>query len=236
MVWGCERPELLITETLAFHDLRQEDLKIDSNVQYGSTDHSSGTTGPGKDRNPDQRLFPKGSFFVELYNPWVTQSSNTNVSGFPAANEVPGELYNDNSTTGLFQANTTMGVQLNAVSPGDNKSPVWRLLIVKPSVVAATGKQQDPDDPVYTNRPQPSNIERSIYFIQNGATNITGHGTQYYPLMRPRCNWRCRSCPVAMRLSVLLECSMGCIRRMGIGPLLAGERSDGYHGRLTFPI
>ena len=26
VVWGCERPELLISETLAFHDLRTEDL------------------------------------------------------------------------------------------------------------------------------------------------------------------------------------------------------------------
>jgi len=32
LVWGCERPELLITETLAFHDRRTEDLNTDDNT------------------------------------------------------------------------------------------------------------------------------------------------------------------------------------------------------------
>ncbi len=28
-VWGCKRPELLITETLAFHDVRTQDLNTE---------------------------------------------------------------------------------------------------------------------------------------------------------------------------------------------------------------
>ena len=30
-MWGCERPELLITETIATHDRRTEDTSIDGN-------------------------------------------------------------------------------------------------------------------------------------------------------------------------------------------------------------
>ena len=57
IVWGCERPELLITETLAFHDRRTEDLDVGQTVADG-------------DMEWDQRFRPQGSFFVELYNPW----------------------------------------------------------------------------------------------------------------------------------------------------------------------
>lgn len=53
VVWGCERPELLITETLAFHNRRTKD-----------------TDGDGKQ---DQVYTPEGSLFVELYNPWTTR-------------------------------------------------------------------------------------------------------------------------------------------------------------------
>ena len=59
VVWGCERPEVLIAETLAFHDVRTEDL-----------DDPGGTKADG-DPDDDQRLMPRGALFVELYNPWA---------------------------------------------------------------------------------------------------------------------------------------------------------------------
>jgi hypothetical protein len=60
VVWGCERPELLITETLAFHDRRTEDLSEDGGlVSKGKDDHT----------DLDQRRRPQGSLFIELYNP-----------------------------------------------------------------------------------------------------------------------------------------------------------------------
>lgn len=61
VVWGCERPELLITETLAFHDVRTENL---------DEPPPPGTIAEG-DPHPDQRLMPRGALFVELYNPWA---------------------------------------------------------------------------------------------------------------------------------------------------------------------
>ena len=83
-MWGCERPELLITETLAFHDRRTEDLDNDDGPMPGNT-----TTSTSKDEDFDQRLRPQGSFFVELYNPWNTQSSTIDATGAPNTTGYP---------------------------------------------------------------------------------------------------------------------------------------------------
>jgi len=72
LVWGCERPELLISEALALHDRRTEDL------------HSGGgLVADNDDDDFDQRVKPQGSLFVEIYNPWS------------AAAPLPGEFYRD---------------------------------------------------------------------------------------------------------------------------------------------
>ena len=61
-------PELLITETLALHDIRTEDLGTDT---VGMPDHT--TTNPmNLDADFDQRLVPRGSLFIELFNPWTS--------------------------------------------------------------------------------------------------------------------------------------------------------------------
>ncbi len=115
-----------------------------------------------KDPTFDQRLRPRGSLFVELYNPWPTYLSNTN--GTPAATEAPGEFYTINTST-----NAATGVHLNMTSLAGN-SPVWRLLIVKPGN-APNGQPYDPDDPVAANQLPMGNIERSVYFTAS-APNI----------------------------------------------------------------
>ena len=62
-VWGCKRPELLLTETLAFHDRRTEDLDVPSNKTTATED---------PDADFDQRYRPEGSLYIELYNPWTS--------------------------------------------------------------------------------------------------------------------------------------------------------------------
>lgn len=74
VVWGCERPELLITETMAAHDRRTEDTAEGGTLAGGDINHF------------DSRLVPVASAFVELYAPWV---SGTDVT-------YPAELYNAN--------------------------------------------------------------------------------------------------------------------------------------------
>jgi hypothetical protein len=86
VVWGCERPELLITETLAFHDRRTEDL-ADFGRAYPSGNEPKETEHGDKIRDLDQRYRPQGSLFVEIFNPWV------NHSGFSQLEPVPGEFY-----------------------------------------------------------------------------------------------------------------------------------------------
>lgn len=85
VVWGCERPELLMTETLAFHDLKISDE---------ATDNGQNTDLAGGDDDLDQKYRPEGSLFVELYNP---QSAST---------IKPAELY-DSSAGGVLLTNVT---------------------------------------------------------------------------------------------------------------------------------
>lgn len=68
LVWGMERPDLLLTETLAFHDLGIADT---------SNDSSGKTVYGGEDEDFDQVRRPLGSAYLELYcaaNPNVPQS------------------------------------------------------------------------------------------------------------------------------------------------------------------
>lgn len=103
VVWGCERPELLITETLALHARRTEDLASDPSGKK--------TTDPTEpDEDFDQRLRPLASLFVELYNPW------------PATLGQAGEFSFDRGGAGWVG-----GVLLNQRTPQGH--PVWRLVV-----------------------------------------------------------------------------------------------------------
>lgn len=112
LVWGCERPELLITETIAWHDRRTKD------------DNMGGGDIAGGDGDLDQMVRPVGSFFVELYNPWSNQIDRK-----------PRELYSDvDPTTGN---NVPLGIGLGRkVDPteGVDSSPVWRLNVTPSGV------------------------------------------------------------------------------------------------------
>jgi hypothetical protein len=130
VVWGVERPELLITETLAFHDRRCTD---DGTISPGIDDTPIPGTPP--DYDLDQRLKPRGSLFVELYNPWSPDGQR------------PAEFYDRvgdiDPTAGGVQFSDP-GVMLNklsdfgipAVDPVTNqaftkRSPVWRMAVVR---------------------------------------------------------------------------------------------------------
>lgn len=107
IVWGVERPELLITETLAFHDRRREDR--DDEVPNGAK-----TTDPDpmkRDTDFDQRLRPRGPCFIELFNPWTGNSDK------PAS-----ELGDVVAPPGI-----RTGVDLKKQTP--NGAPVWRLVV-----------------------------------------------------------------------------------------------------------
>lgn len=102
LAWGCERPELLITETLAFHDRAVQNLDTEAPApgkKYDPTDPTN------SDEDFDSQIRPKGALYVELYNPWTWQEPS------------PGELYDA----------AARGVALNRMT---GPSPVWRLSIL----------------------------------------------------------------------------------------------------------
>ena len=73
VVWGCEYPELLLTETLAFHDRRTADTALDASLKKR-------TDSPNPDPHLDQPQIPQGSAFFELY---CTRSPNNTASADP---------------------------------------------------------------------------------------------------------------------------------------------------------
>ncbi len=149
LVWGCERPELLLSEVIAMHQRRTEDLSA------GGGTTTSPTT---PDEDFDQRLRPRGSFFVEIYNPWAGDARN------------PGEFYHD-QVTGTWSP----GVMLNQVTEGPTvRYPVWRLAIAK-----GVNRDLDPDHWDLTQRLPENDIERLVYFTPF-AGPATGSQLAYY--------------------------------------------------------
>ena len=114
IVWGAEYPDLLLTETLAFHDRRVRDTNNDRGVTPAYR-QPSGTT--PSDDDLDQYRIPQGSLFLELY---CTRNQSSNNSRFPQ------ELYDQNGRLDLGRLapeNPATGV----------RAPVWRVVISVPS-------------------------------------------------------------------------------------------------------
>jgi len=119
LVWGCERPELLLTEAMGFHARRTRDAATDT---AGAT-HATTTPAPNTDPDYDQEHLPFATAFVEMYNPWA---------GIDTNRTPPAEMY----------GNT--GVHLHRTTPSGN--PVWRLLIINQNDVASIANNSfDPD-------------------------------------------------------------------------------------------
>ncbi len=196
VVWGCERPELLIAETVAFHDRRTEDLGgavVESEPEDGGTVPSSDTfsdpslNAPGDpaDVSFDQRRKPQGSLYVELYNP---TSDAGRGAGPDPIEPYPGELYKT--------AGGRTGVNLTATPSGDNTtSPVWRIALVYDDPATTEDEREiDPDNAYFdtgtgtwsTGIPAAS-YERFVYFVEGAfppagtANNGSANTIIHYP-------------------------------------------------------
>jgi hypothetical protein len=126
VVWGCKPPELLLTETLAFHDFRVADTNWDDN-----THTKVDTNDKKKDQDFDQTRIPQGSAFIELY---CCRNSNNPVA--------PGDLY-------TYDSNGQPMLELGKMS-ADGVYPVWRLAITRskmqdPNADMAAQVQAHPD-------------------------------------------------------------------------------------------
>ncbi|MCA9152130.1 MAG: hypothetical protein KDA92_22660, partial [Planctomycetales bacterium] len=124
IVWGCESPELLITESKAIHDRRVRDTDLDvadPNDSDNPQDFTKRTeTDPMTiDATLDQFRIPQGSLFLELM---ATGNEAQNLSTANGALGLPAELY----TNGLLDLT-------RLATDGTNFSPVWRIAITRPS-------------------------------------------------------------------------------------------------------
>ena len=113
VVWGCESPDLIVTETLAFHDRAIADTEDDN--QSGDEDDDPDTPGTKTtavspdipDTDFDQIRVPQGSLFIELH---AVRDRN--------ADRLPRELYNGSSGSWSLDL---------ARVPAGGTDPVWRL-------------------------------------------------------------------------------------------------------------
>jgi hypothetical protein len=138
-IFGAERPELLLTETLTLHDRRTEDLQQDDGVNDNFA---------GDDVDFDSRYVPNASTFIELYNPHFHSDNlltNSNTEFRPSE---------------LSHPNLQGAIQINKVAPGG--APIWRLRIIKTSPGTNSNTLSPDDNPDI----DPSDIARMIYFVR----------------------------------------------------------------------
>ncbi len=155
VVWGVEAPELLLSESMAFHDVRlRDDDRDDGPGEFKNANgNGNGNNGNGNgnpDNDSDQVRMPQGSLFLELYCPHPTQLNDQGTKpGFPM------ELYQQQAGDGSIQ------LKLDATAPnvagGAGGAPVWRIAISERHDEFADAAQRDLSparlrDPNFANR------------------------------------------------------------------------------------
>jgi hypothetical protein len=142
LVWGMEYPDLLVSETVCFHDRRVKDTD-----KAGPADrkrkHPSMPPPIMIDEDLDQLRVPEGSLFVELYCP------RNNVNRNP---RLPMELYWDD-TNPMTPPNPRLDLTKRAPpTPGSGEHPVWRLALSRIT------KGDDESDVTTNGAKQPFNM------------------------------------------------------------------------------
>lgn len=153
-VWGVERPEILITETLAWHDRKTDDTDVNNKVTESNQSQA--------DQDFDQTSRPRGAFFVELYSPWGSQAKQYSAgsgiedvakSGTSApayrGEPLPSELVTGSTSTTRFERTATLNLGRTHSGTGNTTtsgtgSPVWRLVTVRGDVKNGKAFGTDP--------------------------------------------------------------------------------------------
>jgi hypothetical protein len=136
-VWGMEYPELALEESLAFHDRRVRDTKVDNFVSRPMTTPEKRFEGGSfRDDHPDQWRLPQGSLFLELrstrspdYLRVPAAGSDENVA---QSSGVPSELYSI-----VDVGSGEKEYMLNLAKTAPDRNPVWRIAITKAHAGAA---------------------------------------------------------------------------------------------------
>jgi hypothetical protein len=188
-VWGCERPELVMTETLAWHDRRTSDEGDEQLFPSGSKEGFAYGNNPEDDSDFDQKVRPRGAFFVELYNP------TGSLPGASLDTRMRRNVGMDQNRRAQFGPD--LGVNIAA----EYESPVWRMTIYKRGHVRDPQQRTlprialwDPDSPYEMDnvpdettpfRP-PVPPDRSVYF-GNRDPGLPDDGIAFFrnPRTRP---------------------------------------------------
>ncbi|HBJ34375.1 MAG TPA: hypothetical protein DDZ51_06345 [Planctomycetaceae bacterium] len=148
VVWGMERPEIGLSETLAFHDRRaKRNLVTEMDpmnplVTPDGTDPDDEVMGwmmgdPDPDPNLDQFRIPEASTIVELRSLRDPHVSSRTIESYP------NELY-------TLDADGIPKLDLGRIAgTGNERSPVWRLAVGYTGNVAAPGVAPTPDPTGY---------------------------------------------------------------------------------------
>ena len=176
VVWGVERPEMLITETMANHDRATEDRddEFDSTLEPDRR-HTPNHPSRGQDQSLDSRFVPRTSAFIELYNPWFTAPQVNNFN-----HSYPAELYGAG------------GIDLARMA---GASPVWQIVITgiggprlatspngttkAPSGLLPGAYLDDTDDPRF-GRLVERDVLRRVYFAEPTAGGVEFTGNKVY--------------------------------------------------------
>jgi hypothetical protein len=180
LVWGCEYPDALITETLAFHDRRTEDLAA-----------GGGKIGAGTDTTYDQQRIPQGSAFVELH---CTRNPNN------PAFSTDLYYYDTTNSNNPLNGSLDLGRMAPANATHGGQSPVWRLAVTYPHQDTAL-PEDGPDNNLAeryngaaTSRPLSCTLQPENMNALNGLPTV-GLGTPEPAVNIERIVWMCTTPP-----------------------------------------
>ena len=163
VVWGAERPELLLNEAIATHDRKTEDLTV--------ANTTTSTRSPDNDFDSD--ALPVASCFVELFAPqYNTNNANNNSQKYPA------ELYQNNAI------NLAQRVQ-HATLNNSDVVPVWRLLFTEERGDTANDSDARrvyfirPSDTVAFGDPVEDGTDENFYFPDSNISPVNAQHLVY---------------------------------------------------------
>ena len=185
VVWGVERPEILVTENVCWHDRQTDDTDTGGKGEGKVVDEK------GADDDFDQQRRPQGAFFFELYSPWDSQLAEYDATGgkimaarrtlgtgttssLLRAEPIPVDLAVATATSSVvsttnalnrFDSNATL--DLSRTAPGGD--PVWRVVTLKTGSSLPTVT-----DPAKTLS---GSLWRSFYFKQPPASLVRSTGS-----------------------------------------------------------
>ncbi|MCC6123928.1 MAG: hypothetical protein IT426_03120 [Pirellulales bacterium] len=159
LVWGCKPAELILTETLAFHNRRIADTAHDKNT------HTKVDPDPAKDKDYDQSRIPQGSAFFELY---CTR-----------------DLHGATPPSDLYDLNTGR-LNLGQLAPPDAVNnipsyPVWRVAITRSTLDSSNPNKAYNDvknrlagpNPTPPPKPDSASLEPEQFSTESAANSVT---------------------------------------------------------------